>query len=173
MSIREIFCNIRLFLSKGLLSAYMDNQLGEKDKRKAERFIEQCPGAQVYCRDIQRLDRFIKAAPEHEVPGLLKQKIDNTIINQGSSIIEEGLELKPARSWGRRLFMTSSILAGICITAIISVMYMHSDRVHSQTAMLASMDMYQHIKLYEHMELIEHMDEIMAVNVPENSEGTK
>ncbi len=170
MNIGKMNVKMKFYFSKGLISAYLDNELDRVSKAKADNLMEQCPDAKAYYEKTLELDSKIKGMPEHTPPAELKHKIDNAIINMPY--------LKPAGRFSAARHRLTWIYAGTfaaVMLAVIAVVGIHSFKTQSEASrgMLSSMDMYQNMELYKHMDMIEHLHEVMAVNQNDNTGGIK
>jgi hypothetical protein len=149
----------------------MDHALDRASEAKVAHLLEQCPGAKVYKEQLLRLDAKIKALPSLKPPDVIKQRIDNAIINRGSKAIRDRGSAN-VRSHRWMYILSSAFIVIAAVTITFSIKRYNSTR--QTETMFAAMDMYQHMDLYEHMDMMEHLQEVMAINqTPKNSRGVK
>ncbi len=172
MNMKTLICKIRLYFAKRLISSSIDGALDKASEAKVAQLLEQCPGAKAYRERLLHLDGRIKAIPSLMPPDIIKQKIDNAIINRGSTAIQD-ISRANVRSH-RWMYILSSAFIVIAAVSITFSIKRYNNSARRTETMFASMDMYQRMDLYEHMDMMEHLQEVMAINqTPKNSQGVK
>ncbi|MGB9736427.1 MAG: hypothetical protein ACP5JP_09265 [bacterium] len=161
MDLKSLICKIKLYLYKKELSAYIDNSLEKTSEKRILHLISTCPEAKTYLEKLLALERKIKSIPLSEPSVLVKERIDNAIINIGR---EQRIKKITPKYFPKWVYALSAI--SIILLSVIAVSFFtrkpQNNNVNTQL-MLASMDMYQHIDLYENMDMIEHLNEIMVI----------
>jgi hypothetical protein len=162
MNIKTLICKIKIYFSKGLISAFIDGALDEAAENRIRDLIAHCPEARLYMKRLLQLDNDLKAIPTIVPSEGIKQRIDNAIIEQGNIAIKDIREKGPLfKKW---IYIGLSAFAVMMVATMLVTIKRYNNGTKQTETMFAAIDMYQNMDMYKHMDMIEHLQEIMAIN---------
>jgi len=150
-----------------VLSAFVDNELSDRQTRKVRQHLETCPECQQKYQEICKINILLGSLPEIELSSEFDRKFWQKIADEEA--LQEKQHRQPFRFFHFRPVLTAGLAASLSLVLILGIYQYDAHKSISQEEifMVENIELLRDFELLNHLDLLEYWE--VADGIKDNS----